>query len=112
MDGVAKVEVVKQPMDAAHQVLAAAMKQHSFNQHLVDLAKSGKLAEHMAPWAKHSRPLGYNSMISANRTHNERHGDTFHVHAKTAQDGLDAAVKVSARRGEQDKIRFGQGSAS
>lgn len=46
--------------------------------------------------------------IHTAHTHNERHGDSFHIHGTDAKSGLDHAVKVSARREGQDRIRYGQ----
>ena len=48
--------------------------------------------------------------INNGRTHNQRHGDHFHIHGADAKSGLDHAVRVSARRGGQDRVRFGQAS--
>ncbi len=45
------------------------------------------------------------------RSHSfERHDDTFHIHGNDAKSGMDQALKVSAPREGQDRIRYGQGS--
>ncbi len=105
------------PLDVARQKLADAMsaqadEHHRFARHLADLAKGGKLD--LAHILRHHGPLGVSPVMQAQinngRTHNERHGDHFHIHGTEAKAGLDHAVRVSARRGGQDRIRFGQGS--
>ncbi len=113
-------------LDAAHQKLADAMRSGaSGNPIKVEVTKPlpGTADLHKAilrhaaagivPTLHH--PLGV-TPANMNVRHGDRSqtihraGDTFNVHGTDAKSGLDHAVKVSARREGQDRIRYGQGS--
>ncbi len=107
---------LKGALDPTHQKLADAMntdaaKRHAFVQHLAELGRHGKLD--LAHMMRSRHPLGAtpSALVNNSRSHSfERHGDTFNIHGMDAKSGMDQAVKVSARREGQDRIRYGQGS--
>ncbi len=113
--GVAKVEVVKSNLDPAHQKLADAMKasderMKAAQQSIMRLHKEGKLdAAHLMRVHHLGASAGMLAALHASRIHNERHGDTFAIHTSDAKSGLDHAMKVSARRSAEDRVRNGQG---
>lgn len=109
---------LKGALDPTHQKLADAMntdaaKRHALVQHFAELGRHGKLD--LAHMMRLRHPLGVAPAMMASvnnsRSHSfERHGDTFHIHGTDAKSGMDQALKVSARREGQDRIRYGQGS--
>jgi len=87
-----------------------AAKRHAFVQHLAELGRHEKLD--LAHMMRSRHPLGVppSALVNNSRSHSfERHGDTFNIHGTDAKSGMDQAVKVSARREGQDRIRYGQG---
>ena len=102
-------------LDAAHQKLADAMNaEAAARMKAVQSIVKGITDGTMVVPKLHPHQLVsshvLNSIHNANRSqHIERHGDSFHIHGTDAKSGLDHAMKVSARREGQDRVRFGQG---
>ncbi len=115
--GIAKVEVVKSNLDPAHQKLADAMKasderMKEMHQHILKAHQEGRSMADVLMHRGHHHLGGSAGMLAAlhaNRIHHERHGDSFHIHTSDAKAGLDHAVRVSARRSAENRVRNGQG---